>query len=162
MAVDILLKLDGVTGETKIDSSLGDTAMDVLSWSWGVTQSGTTHTGGGGGSGKVAVQDVHITKYLDKASVTLLRFSCNGKHVAKGTFLVRKAGENPLDYLQIDMEEILISSISTGGSHGEDRLTENISLNFSKFKISYTPQKSDGTGDTAIDLTWDIAKNKAA
>ena len=114
MAVDILLKLDGVKGESKIDKHKEE--IDVLSWSWGCSQSGTTHTGGGGGSGKVAVQDIHITKYLDAASSTLFRFSCNGKHVAKGTLLVRKAGENPVNYLQIDMDEIIITSVTMGGS----------------------------------------------
>ena len=160
MAVDILLKLDGVKGESKIDKHKEE--IDILSWSWGCSQSGTTHVGGGGGSGKVAVQDIHVTKYLDAASSTLFRFSCNGKHVAKGTLLVRKAGENPVDYLQIDMEEIIITSVTMGGSGGEDRLTENISLNFSKFKFEYFTQEDTGSKGKSAPLTWDIAANKAA
>ncbi len=160
MAVDILLKLDGVKGESKIDQHKEE--IDVLSWSWGCSQSGTTHTGGGGGSGKVAVQDIHITKYLDAASSTLFRFSCNGKHVAKGTLLVRKAGEKPVNYLQIDMEEIIITSVTMGGSGSEDRLTENISLNFSKFKFEYFTQEDTGSKGKSAPLSWDIASNKAA
>ena len=160
MAVDILLKLDGVKGESKIDKHKEE--IDVLSWSWGCSQSGTTHVGGGGGSGKVAVQDIHITKYLDAASSTLFRFSCNGKHVAKGTLLVRKAGENPVNYLQIDMDEIIITSVTMGGSGSEDRLTENISLNFAKFKYEYFTQEDTGTKGKSAPLTWDIAANKAA
>lgn len=160
MAVDILLKLDGVKGESKIDKHKEE--IDVLSWSWGCSQSGTTHTGGGGGSGKVAVQDIHITKYLDAASSTLFRFSCNGKHVAKGTLLVRKAGENPVNYLQIDMDEIIITSVTMGGSGSEDRLTENISLNFAKFKYEYFTQEDTGSKGKSAPLTWDIAANKAA
>ncbi len=46
--------------------------------------------------------------------------------------VVRKAGEKPVEYIKIKMEEVLITSISTGGSGGEDRLTENVTLNFSK------------------------------
>lgn len=160
MAVDILLKLDGVKGESKIDGHKEE--IDVLSWSWGCSQSGTTHTGGGGGSGKVAVQDIHITKHLDAASSTLFRFSCNGKHVAKGTLLVRKAGENPVDYLKIDMDEIIVTSVTMGGSGSEDRLTENISLNFSKFKFEYFTQEDTGSKGKSAPLTWDIAANKAA
>ncbi|MCW6509313.1 Hcp family type VI secretion system effector [Lichenifustis flavocetrariae] len=160
MAVDILLKLDGVKGESKIDEHKEE--IDVLSWSWGASQSGTTHTGSGGGSGKVAVQDVHITKYLDAASSTIMRFCCNGKHVAKGTLLVRKAGEKPVDYLKLDMEEIIITSVTTGGSGGEDRLTENISLNFAKFKFEYFTQEDSGSKGKSAPLSWDIAANKAA
>jgi type VI secretion system secreted protein Hcp len=73
---------------------------------------------------------------------------------------VRKAGENPLDYLAITMLPVMVTSVSTGGSGGEDRLTENITLNFSKVKVSYTPQKEDGSADAVLDLIWNIEKNK--
>jgi len=158
MAVDIFLKLDGVTGESQ--DSVHKDEIDVLSWSWGMSQSGTTHMGGGGGSGKVSVQDLSLTKYLDASSPTLQKFCANGKHVATGTLTVRKAGENPLEYLKIDLEEIIISSVSTGGSGGEDRLTENISLNFKKFHTTYTPQDEGGGAGAAVEAKWNIAENK--
>jgi type VI secretion system secreted protein Hcp len=160
MAMDILLKLDGVTGESKIADH--EKEIDILSWSWGASQSGSAHVGGGAGSGKVNVQDIHITKYLDAASSTLFRFCCNGKHIAKGTLTVRKAGEKPVNYLTIDLEEIIVTSITGGGSGGEDRLTENVSLNFGKFKYEYFTQEDTGTKGKSAPLTWDIAANKAA
>jgi hypothetical protein len=49
---------------------------------------------------------------------------------------VRKAGEGQQRYIQITMKEVLVSSISTGGSGGEDRLTENVTLNFAEVKFS--------------------------
>jgi type VI secretion system secreted protein Hcp len=158
MAVDITLKIDGVDGESVIDGHEGE--IDVLAWSWGVNQSGSMHVGGGGGAGKVNVQDVSITKYVDKASTNLLRKCCNGAHLKEATLTVRKAGESPVDYVAITMEPVMVTSVSTGGSGGEDSLTENVTLNFAKLKFSYTPQKEDGTPDAAIDLTWNIEKNK--
>ncbi len=71
MAVDMFLKLDGVTGESA--DSKHKNEIDILSWSWGASQSGTTHMGSGGGGGKVSVQDLHLTKYLDKSSPTLFK-----------------------------------------------------------------------------------------
>jgi type VI secretion system secreted protein Hcp len=47
--------------------------------------------------------------------------------------LVRKAGEKLAEYVKIKMELVLIASLSTGG--GEDRLTQNTTLNFSKVKL---------------------------
>ena len=158
MAADMFLKLEGVDGESKDDSHKKE--IDVLAWSWGASQSGTGHTGGGSGAGKVSVQDVSVTKYVDSASHLLLLDCCNGQHIKKGTLVVRKAGATPLEYIKLTMEDILVSSIQTGGSGGEDRLTENISLNFSKFKYEYTPQKADGSGDGTKETGWDIAANK--
>jgi type VI secretion system secreted protein Hcp len=74
---------------------------------------------------------------------------------------VRKAGENALEYLTITMENGIISSVNTGGSGGEDRLTETVTLNFAKFKVVYTPQKPDGSGGAAVEAGWDIAGNIA-
>ena len=157
MAVDMFLKLDGVTGESR--DAKHSKEIDILSWSWGLSQSGTTHQGTGGGGGKVAVQDIHITKYMDKSSPTLVKFCANGKHISKGTLIVRKAGEHPLEYLKIDMEEIIITNYSTGGSAAQDRLTENISLNFAKFKKVYTPQSDKGSAEGQVEAKFNIAKN---
>lgn len=157
MAVDMFFKMDDVKGESQDDKHKDE--IDVLSWSWGATQSGTTHLGGGGGAGKVSVNDISITKYVDKASPNLMLACCNGKHYKEAKLTVRKAGEKPLEYIKVTLKEVLVSSVSTGGSHGEDRLTETIGLNFAEFKMEYTPQKADGSGEAAIEAAYHIAKN---
>lgn len=145
MAIDMFLKLGDIKGESK-DSKHKD-EIDVLAWSWGMSQSGTTHAGGGGGSGKVNVQDISVTKYVDSSSNALIMSACKGTHHKEATLTVRKAGDKPLEYIIIKMKEVIITSVSTGGSGGEDRLTENVSLNFAEFEYAYQPQKTDGSAD---------------
>ena len=159
MAVDMFIKIADLKGESQ-DSKHKD-EIDVLAWSWGMSQSGTMHTGGGGGGGKVSIQDISLTKYIDKCSPILMLACSRGDQYNKATLVVRKAGgKAPLEYLIINMEDVLITSVSTGGSGGEDRLTENVSLNFSKVKVEYQPQKPDGSKDGGlIPYTWDIAAN---
>jgi type VI secretion system secreted protein Hcp len=158
MAVDMFLKLDGVDGES-IDKEYAK-CIDILSWTWGMSQTGTTHHGSGGGAGKVAVQDITITKYVDKSSLQLTSNSCSGKHIDKGSIYVRKAGgDKPLTYIEIDMTEIIISSVAIAGTQSDDRIMETISLNFSKFAYTYYIQKDDGTGTKVGPISWDIAKN---
>ncbi|HWS12620.1 MAG TPA: type VI secretion system tube protein Hcp [Rhodocyclaceae bacterium] len=157
MAVDMFLKIDDVKGESRDDKHKDE--IDVLSWSWGMNQSGTTHLGGGGGAGKVSVHDITVTKYIDKASPGLMLSCCNGKHYKQALLTVRKAGEKPLEYIKLTMKEVIVSSVSTGGSGGEDRLSENLTLNFAEYKIEYTPQKPDGTGEAAVEAAFHIAKN---
>lgn len=124
-----------------------------------MSQSGTTHAGTGGGAGKVNVQDLSLTKYVDKSSPVLMMAACTGKHYKEALLTVRKAGETPLEYLKITMKEVIVSAVSTGGSGGEDRLTENVTLNFAEFKVEYKPQKADGTGDAAVEAVFHIAEN---
>lgn len=157
MAVDMFLDIPPIKGESK-DKSHKE-KMDVLAWSWAMNNSGSAHVGGGAGAGKVNVHDLSITKYIDKASTNLMLSCCNGKHFDKATLIVRKAGEKPLEYLTITMTEVLITSVSTGGSGSEDRLTENVSLNFAKVKVEYKIQDAKGTAGPAGDMSWDIAAN---
>lgn len=159
MAVDMFLKIEEpeIKGESLDDKHKDE--IDVLAWSWGLSNSGNAQMGGGAGAGKVNVQDLSITKYLDKSTTELFKSTCDGTHHKTVTLTVRKAGTTPVEYLKITMTEVLISSLSTGGSGGQDRLTENISLNFAKVKVEYTPQKTDGSADATQTQGWDIAAN---
>jgi type VI secretion system secreted protein Hcp len=157
MAADMFMKVDGIEGESR-DKSHGK-EIDVLAWSWGLSNSGSTHSGGGAGVGKVNVQDISFTKYVDRASTELMLASCNGKHIKEAVLTVRKAGEQPLEYLIITMNDVLISSVSTGGSGGEDRLTENVTLNFGKVRVQYTEQDAKGGPGGNFKMGWDIAAN---
>jgi type VI secretion system secreted protein Hcp len=160
MAVDMFMKFDSssnITGEAQDKTHKGET--DVLAWSFGMSNSGTTHMGQGGGSGKVNVQDLSFTKWVDSGSPALMLACCNGQHIPSALLTVRKAGKTPLEYIKITLTEVMVVGVSTGGSGGEDRLTENVTLNFSKVQLDYTPQKSDGTADTVKSITWDIAAN---
>jgi type VI secretion system secreted protein Hcp len=158
MAVDMFIKIGDIKGESTDDKHKDE--IDVLSWSLGATQAGTSGHGGGGGAGKVQLQDLTFTKYIDKATPTLFKLCCSGTHIDKVLLTVRKAGGTALEYLKISLEEAIVSSIATGGSGGQDRLTENISLNFSKVKVDYTPQTAKGAGEAPVGHGWDIAANK--
>ena len=157
MAVDMFMVVDGIKGESK--DKAHKEAIDVLAWSWGLSNSGSFHTGGGGGSGKVNVQDLSFTKYVDKSSADLHLACCNGKHLKNAKLIVRKAGEKPLEYMIIELTECLVTAVTTGGNGGEDRLTENVTLNFSKVHFEYKIQDEKGAGKDGGQYTWDVAGN---
>lgn len=158
MAIDAFLKIEGIKGESISKGHEGE--IDILSWSWGMSQSGTTHIGTGGGAGKVNVQDISFTHWVDCSTPNLVKACCSGKHFGSAKLVIRKAGENPLEYVIIDMTDVLITSVGTGGSGGEERLTETVTLNFAKFKYSYQPQDKTGAAKGgAIETEYDIAKN---
>jgi len=157
MAVDMFIKIGDLKGESRDKTHKQE--IDVLAWSWGVSNSGSAHTGGGAGAGKANVQDLSFTKYIDKCSPSLLLACCKGSHYDSATLVVRKAGGTPLEYLTITLTEVLVSSVSTGGSGGEDRLTENVSINFAKVKVDYIEQKPDGTQGDKPTMTYNIAEN---
>src|SRR4029078_5404415 len=132
MAVDMFLKFAdsaSIAGESKDKVNKGEIA--VLAWSWGLSNSGSAQTGGGAGSGKVNVQDLSVTKWTDKATVDLQLACATGAHIDSAILTVRKAGgKGPVEYIKITMTEVMVTSITAGGSGGEAPLTEKICLTF--------------------------------
>jgi type VI secretion system secreted protein Hcp len=154
MAVDMFMKIDDIGGESSVKGF--EKSMDIISWNWGMTQSGSAHSGTGAGSGKVNVQDLTFSKFIDSATHNLMKMCCSGKPFKLAMLTARKAGGTPHPYLVIKLHDGLISGVHTGGSGGDDRFTESVTLNFAKFEITYTPQ---GSTEGAKDAAWNIAAN---
>jgi type VI secretion system secreted protein Hcp len=153
-AVDMFLKIDGVEGESK-DKTHGK-EIDLLSLSWLSTQESSR-----AGAGKANVNDLSVTKYIDKATPKLLESLATGKHITEAKIVVRSAGGNPIEYFKYILRDVMVSSYSTSGSSGDDRPTESVSFSFGKVEVEYTEINPDGTPKGTIVQGWDVAKNQA-
>jgi type VI secretion system secreted protein Hcp len=158
-AVDYFLKLEGIEGESH--DSKHKNEIELLSWSFGATQSGTMHTAGGGGAGKVAMQDLTVSKLVDKASPKLLLACANGEHITKATLVARKAGKEQQEYYKITLTDVLVSGYNTSGHSQSGLPLDQISLNFGKIECEYKEQKIDGSLGGVIKTGYDLKQNKA-
>jgi type VI secretion system secreted protein Hcp len=125
--------------------------------------SATDSSAGGGTTERVDVEDMDLVKHLDKASPKLYELCCNGKHLKDATLELCRAGGDKTKYLEVKMEQVVISSARPSGkSEGSDGFpTEKISLNFGKVKWTYTQQKrADGSGGGNVAGGWDLTANK--
>ncbi len=160
--IDMFLNVDGIDGESVDKAHKNE--IDVLAYSLGFSNSGTTHGGGGGGggTGKVNAQDLAVTVYYSKASIKLFTAVCKGTHIPTVTLTLRRAGTVPVEFLVIKMEEVLVSSESQGGSGGEDRTTENFTFNYAKITFAYTGVDAQGRPlKDPLRSGWDFAQNIA-
>jgi len=153
--VDYFLKFDGIDGESQDKTHKNE--VQILSFTWGETQAGTMGLGGGGGAGKVAFQDVHVRKYVDKASPKLLLCCASGSHIKNAILTARKAGKDQQDYLKITFTDLLVSSYQFGGLAESSVVpTEEVTLNFTKVEMEYKEQKPDGTLGGAVKAHYNI------
>ena len=158
MAMSIFARLGAIKGESQ-DARHKD-EIDVLSWSWGVSQSGTAGHGGGGGAGKVSFHDFTFTHHVDKASPPVMKACATGQHISDATITVRKAGQGQQEYLIIKMKDILVTSVSTSVSAEEGTTIESVVLAFAKVDLEYKPQKPDGSLDVGLHFTYDLKAQK--
>ena len=156
MAVaDYFLKIDGIDGESK--DAKHPNEIQLESWSWAERQEGAHSFGGGGGAGKVAMQDFAFTMLTNKASPKLFLFCANGSHVKKAVLTCRKAGKDQQEFLKITFGDLLVSSFSVSGAAGSSSIPmEQISLNFSQIEWEYKEQKADGTLGASTKAGYDL------
>ena len=159
MATDMFLKLGDIKGESKDQQHREE--IEIKSIQWGMSQSGSMHTGSGGGAGKVAISNLSFRKFMDKSSPNLMAACSSGKHYPEARLTIRKAGgASPVEYLLITLKEVMVASYATGAEQSEDVLREDVSLNFAKVEVSYQPQTADGGKDGgAIKYGWNIREN---
>jgi type VI secretion system secreted protein Hcp len=154
-ATDIFVKLGDIKGESLDDKHKDE--IEVLSWSWGVV--GPTRNSPGqpgqpvGRAQPSCAQEITIDKVIDKSSPILFMTAAAGKTIPTGTFSVRKSGENPQEYLVIKLSDIVVTSISQGGSGGDIKGTEGVSFGFSGGTITYTPTTIAGAVGTPVVAT---------
>jgi type VI secretion system secreted protein Hcp len=140
VAFDAFLKLDGIDGDS-VDRQY-ERWIEVLSFSWGASNTSQGQATGGAGSGKVSFQDFHFMMNFNKASPELLKRCASGEHIKTGVLSVRKAGEKPLEFYKVRMTDILVSSYQDSGS--SELPMDSVSLNFSNVAIDFTQQSPTG------------------
>ena len=147
-AVDYFLKIDGVDGESTDDKHKGE--IDVESFSWGVTQTGTHSSGGGGGTGKAQFHDFNFTKVVSKASPVLFQACASGQHIKQAVFTGRTAGDERAgnQFLKYTFSDILVSSYQEGGS--ADGVMDAAALKYASVKTEATPGAIVGVSPAAV------------
>ena len=161
MAFDAYMKIEGIPGEA-LDNNHKDW-IEILEIRYMFNQdvSKTSSSAGGATAGRVICHDVHISKYVDKASPKLLEACASGQHIKTITIDLHRAGGKQQKYLSIKLEEVIISSLSAGASQHGEFPSEDLELNYGRISLNYVQQKRiDGQGSGSITGGWDRVANR--
>ena len=156
MASDIFAKIGDIKGESLDDKHKDE--IEVLSFSWGVTNAGAG-SGSGVGAGKATFQDLSIVHHIDKASPLLLKACATGTHIKDATITHRKAGKEQHEFLIVKLNDVIITGVAHSGAEGQT-YSESVTLAFAKVDLEYKPQKQDGSLDAGIHFKYDLKANK--
>jgi type VI secretion system secreted protein Hcp len=142
------LVADGLDGEST--NAKFTNAIDVLAWSWGVTNA----------DGKSPLfQSFSVQKNLDRTSPRLLEYAAAGTVIPKAKLHVIKAGGDQQEFLRYCFAGVRITSLSGGGSSGVDQLVESVSFSYEFIVERYARQKPDGTLEPPVFGGWNLIKN---
>lgn len=163
---DGYLQIDGGAIKGESQESNHKDWIEILSYSHHITQptSSTRSSSGGGTTGASEHGDILVSKYVDLASPKLHEAASTGKHFKKATIdFLRQSGDSKVKYLTVNLEELIISQVSTNGASGSAELpTESVGLNYGKIEWIYTQQKRpDGSGGGNTNGKYDLTGHKA-
>jgi type VI secretion system secreted protein Hcp len=158
MAVDAFLKLDGIPGDSTDPTHKDE--IEVESFSFGLSNTGRTTAGGGGGAGKVTFQDFHFTVPASKASPKLFLACANGHHIKTATVTVRKAGLSASEFLKYELTDVLVSSYQDTLVN-DGNAEESFTLNFAKVVTSYSSTEPTGILAEPVVTAWNLSAFKA-
>ena len=175
MSVDYFLKIDGIEGESEDDKHKNE--IELSSFNWEEIQSGTFAQGGGGGAGKIRMNNFEFTTRVGKASPKLMLACATGQHIPTAMLTCRKAGGGQQEFYKITMSDVLVASYRTGsqerevshtndaagdrGGYDEGVPTDTVALNFAKIQVEYRPQKEDGSLDNPVKAGYSLKLNKS-
>jgi len=159
MAVDYFLKLDGIPGESTDAKHKGE--IDVLAFSWGVSQAGSSGRGVGVSAGKAIFEDLLVVARTSKASPKLWQACATGQHLKTAVLVCRKAGKAPLEFLKITLTDVTITSYEIDSSD-EDLPLDQVALAFAKVETEYVSVDPKGKAQPPVTTAWDLKKNAKA
>src|SRR5262245_60011453 len=153
MSFDAFLDITDIPGESQAKGFEGK--IQVLSYSFGGSQSGTAASGtGGAGAGKASFNDFTCSIFMSKATPLLMKACATGEHKKNAVLTVRKAAGDQEIFCEIKFETVMITSYVTGGS--SEVPVETISFNYGKITYDYKPQADEGTVKAKVSAGYDL------
>lgn len=152
MSIDTHIKFDGVEGEATHKDHKGQ--IQVLGWSWDVTNQSQT-AGGGSGKGRGVPGQFSISKLYDKSTPVLSKHCASGKHFPTVTLVARKSGEGQKDFLKVTMKEVFITRVDSSATSQGD-IQDTVAFTYSDIEFEYKPQDDKGGLGGAVKFGWNI------
>jgi type VI secretion system secreted protein Hcp len=154
MAVDIFMKIDGVSGEST-DTQFKEW-IELLSINWKVEcpASPTAQHG-------LRSSEFGVTKAVDKASPQIFKAMTNREQISEIRLAFCRAGKEKVKYLEYVFKKCVLTKfeLQMANKSEEPLPTESIEFRFASVEITYCQQKRDTGGSAGqIGAAWNLSE----
>jgi type VI secretion system secreted protein Hcp len=153
-------KGSAIIGETQ--DSFHTDEIQVLTYSYGVSNQNVGTSGKGGEKSQSEPQSAVLKTVFSKASPLLFIMAARGDKFKYATISVRKLGivdKSDADYVQVQFGEVYITDYSVGAGDGLLQ-TEQFTLKYQTLDIAYRQQMGNGTLQSPICKAYDWNNHK--
>jgi type VI secretion system secreted protein Hcp len=156
---EMFLQLEGVKGESLDEvQPPHKEEIEIRSWIWNCSAVVKWDRNQGGQTLSSKYEKITIEKTVDRASAVLMKCCLTGKHIPSGKITCRKKdGESKVEYLIVDLRDIVVSKVDWSGGGGiDDVVGEKIDLEIAEFYMHYKLQQDTGDASGATDFGFNI------
>src|ERR1700680_1357887 len=151
-ALTYLLKIDGVTGDSKIKGFENYFTVDEFTFN---ELTKLANGGAGGSTGKAQFDPLMVDiAGLSPGLVTLLKDAATGKHIPSIELVGLKPDKGALEKVY----DLTLNNVTVAGYAADGKHDTALAFDFAKLTETIQGQKPDGTLDTKT-LTFDLAHN---
>jgi type VI secretion system secreted protein Hcp len=154
MAIDVFLRIDGITGESQNPNFKGQ--IELESFSFGANNVVNIGSGTGSGSGKVSFTPITVTKLPDTTSPVLFLAVCQGTRFGTATISFVQPGASAA-YITFDLGTVIASGLTTSVTNGVT--LETITLVCGSLRYTVVTYNASGAATGTVTDGWDITKN---
>lgn len=152
----------GLKGESQDKDHKG--WSDLASFAKGIHQPGGGATGATRRRGDVILDDITVTKELDKTSPQLAEAVCKGRVFPKVEIHLTASytDQGRQTYYAIELKNVLVTSYNVSGSgQSEDVPMEDLTLNFEEIKETYTEFNNKGKSQGNVEYQWKVEEGES-
>jgi type VI secretion system secreted protein Hcp len=149
---NVLLRIDGVAGESTVANHAGD--IDGTAFSFGMSIP-ISVSAGGGVAGRPTFTDLSVTKFVDKASPALMLDLARGERLRTVVLFVQVTHPVVVDFYKVTLTDVILTSVNSSGDVN-GRPTQTVTFNYAKIRIDYTPIKPDGSVGATVSSCFDL------
>lgn len=159
MSTNMFIRIGDIKGESH--DNRHEDEIEVVSWTWGLTNSATGSQGGRGGSGRAAVRDLAFTHAIDRASPSLMLACATAQRFPDARLTVRRPDATTTDeFLVITLQDVRVTSVDASATEAVGGLVEQVTLAFTQVDYEYRRQLPDGSLDTGVHFRWDLERTR--
>ena len=157
----ILGKFGDIKGEVSIDKFTDRVELGSFQWGVGVgVSSPSDSTNNQRSTSQPSFSECTVTKSFDLSSCQFMQKCALGDEMKVELAFIKSAGGENKPFMEVVLENVLISGMSI--SSGGDMPSESLSLNYTKFQVTYISQSASADLAGKDKFGWDLVKNVPA
>lgn len=151
------LKLEGITGDS---TQIGfEGAIEVLSYSWGISNSGDAVLAGGRGAGVPSFSDFSIQLVTGRALPDLFIKTALGEHIAKADFtVVQLVDGKPRERIKLEFTDVLLTAFQVSGA--SELPIHSVSMSYASVAITVWVQTPNGSFEKVGPQSYDRTQRR--